>query len=144
MASILMIDDDLEGIMDVRDILAAQHEVDVASNVNDAVCRLTNTRYDLLFLDLYMPHGDKYRANQAKLGRETGYLLLKEIRSSSSGFKTPRDVPVMVLTFIRLSEDEDLRERLMKEQPLKCMEKPEDLLGIIRCVEQMLRRTDGE
>jgi len=138
MAKILMIDDDPVSIEDVKDVLSADYEVGIADNIDDAVDMLKKNSYDLLFLDLYMPHGKRYSSDDTKQGRETGYLLLKEIRSDKQDLKTKRNIPVIVLTFIRMEMDPELRDRLLKEQPLYCLEKPEDLLEIVRLVKSML------
>ncbi len=140
MAKILMIDDDIESIEDIRNILNSNHDVEIADNIDDAIAQLSKNAYDLLFLDLYMPHSKRYAAEEAKLGRETGYLLLKEVRSASSGFQTKNNVPVIVLTFIRLNMDPALKEKVMKEEPVQILEKPESLIEILQCVKLMLMK----
>lgn len=138
MAKILMIDDDPVSIEDVKDVLSPDYEVEIADNIDDAVDMLKKTSYNLLFLDLYMPHGMRYSSADTRQGRETGYRLLKDIRSGKYGFKTKSNVPVIVLTFIRMEMDSDFRERVLKEQPLQCLEKPESLPEIVQRVESML------
>jgi CheY-like chemotaxis protein len=144
MAKILMIDDDLESIVDLKDVLTSKYDVDVEDNINGAVDLLSQNAYDLLFLDLYMPHGTRYTSEEAKLGRETGYLLLREIRSATSGFQTSSNVPVIVLTFIRMNMDADLKERVLKEQPIQILEKPESLNEIIGRVEFLLKENPSK
>jgi CheY-like chemotaxis protein len=140
MAKILMIDDDPVSIEDVKDILSSSHEVEIATNIEDTIELVKNNCYDLIFLDLYMPHGSIYAAEEALLGRETGYLLLKDIRSNKFGTETKPNVPIIVLTFIRMKLDPDLQNKVLKEQPVVVLEKPESLSEIVKRVDYMLKK----
>lgn len=135
MAIILMVDDDMLSVQSIKDNLSFYHKVDLERNLDEAVKLLTTKKYDLVILDLFMPHRSRYTSAQTLAGRETGYVLLREIRSGKAGFKTPKEVPVLVLTHIR---DEQLKRKVLEEGPVEFLHKPQPLSRIVESVDRML------
>ena len=140
MAKILIIDDDPKSIESIKDDLSFEHEVYFTRNIDEAIQLLMKETYDLIILDLYMPYRSHYKSSETLNGRETGYLLLKEIRSGEAGFKVNKNVPVIALTHIRM--DEHLKEKVLREKPIEFVQKPPSLSEMNLVVDRLL--AEGE
>jgi hypothetical protein len=55
-------------------------------------------RWNLLVIDLVLPHEGLYTDEETQHGRLTGLKVIEDIRGGSKGFRVRRDVPILVLT----------------------------------------------
>ena len=118
MAKILIVDDEKDVCDEFKGILQEEsHDVDVATNGKDALENIQDTEYDLVFLDVLMPHMEGREVFEAirKLSRVpvaimSGYLPPnKESEVMALGaigcFKKPLDLK-RVMDLIKFVESQ--------------------------------------
>jgi two-component system response regulator HydG len=118
---ILIVDDDLHTCETLSDILTEKrYHVLTVSSGKEAIKRVQETRFDLVFIDVKMP---------VMNGLEV-YLSLKKIQS---------DIKVVMMTGYR-QEVQDLVEEAIEQNAYTCLYKPLDVEKIVKLVEEMLSR----
>lgn len=116
-ACILVIDDDDIILSLFKETLESEgHSIVTAASSAEAVERLGQQDFNLIFLDLKMPDTD-------------GAELLKQIKSTKPA------VPVTIITGYPGSE---MMERALKQGPFGVMEKPFDVNDILNAVNSFL------
>jgi len=91
MARILIVEDDADLLLVLREYLGGEHEVMTTRRGEDAVAEAREFEPDLVILDLQLPSMD---------GIETGRWLKREL--------APRTVPVLALTAMREAGDPEM------------------------------------
>ena len=95
--------------------------VDVALDGTEVLARLREKRYDVVVLDIMMPPGTGLPAGDTKQGKETGFLVLKEIRKD-----WPLDPAIIVLTlYPKIPSEADMESFNIQEylpKPIKMRE----------------------
>ncbi|CAM4480209.1 ATP-binding protein [Paenibacillus tarimensis] len=86
--SVLVVDDDNMNLTILRDMLGAEYQVTTAASAADALDQVSRNTYDLLILDVMMPH-------------TTGYELTRIIRERYS----VSELPILLLTARSRPED---------------------------------------
>jgi DNA-binding response OmpR family regulator len=119
MARLLIIDDEKmicqEFCQTLRDL---GHEADFALSGAEALKKIQNRDYELVFLDLSMP-------------RMSGADLFKKIRDV-------RQVPVAFMTGFM---SPDTEQEVLAQGALRCLRKPVDLAEIVGLIENLDRLT---
>ncbi len=113
MKSVLFIEDEYRTIEDIGEKLKKNYLVDVATNGTEAVACLNKKEYDLIVLDIMMPHGKEIP--DCIPAKETGIELLMRIK------KEPLKMPIVVLTAV--TEARSINE-ITKHKPEKIFYKP--------------------
>jgi len=141
MAKILLIDDDSERLSTLVEELTfdGNHKVTVAPNIDRAFeyLQAIKPQIDIIILDLMMAYSGRYTKGETSDGRETGYCLLKDIRSGAKGFRVDCNIPVIVLTNIR--KDELLKERITNLGNVAFLEKPVTFDQIYESIDRLLK-----
>jgi CheY-like chemotaxis protein len=130
---ILFIDDDVKRISSHIDMLRMEgYEVESEPSAQKALESFTKnpSGYCLIILDIMMPK-DQFTREETKYGRETGLVLLKQLREIS------KDIPVIVLTVLR---DPNVRERAIKLRANEYLLKPQFPSKLIEVVETYLQK----
>jgi len=115
---ILLIDDTLSLLDEVRDILAMEgHEVITATNGFDGLSKVSADKPDLIITDLIMPEMN-------------GYKLIEKIKSIDK-FKS---LPIIVLSAQAAKEN---KEMAMKLDAKKYLTKPCSAIELIDAIEEV-------
>lgn len=114
MAKVLIVDDEAMICEEFRDILQDEgHEVEVAMNGFEALHKIEETPYDIVFMDVLMPRME---------GRE----LLEKM-------KKIRKVPIVVMSgYLPAASEQDI----LSKGALACLSKPLDLERVKSLIEQ--------
>jgi len=96
---ILFVEDEANARIGLKALLCHDgHQVDEASDADEAVRKLRSNAYDCILLDVVLPPG---KALHGVPFREVGKELLLSLRAGSFGkLQTSRQVPVVVLTAV--------------------------------------------
>ena len=115
MAKILVVDDEKDICEEFRDILEEEnHLVDIACRAEEALKRIRENPYDLVFLDILMPHME-------------GSRVLQEI-------KKIRQVPVAIMSgFLPPAKEKEI----MALGALTCLSKPLDLRDVKKLLDSL-------
>ena len=118
MARILIVDDEAQICEEFRDILQEEnHEVDIALNGEEAIEKVSETQYDLVFLDVLMP-------------RMEGRQVFESIQKISP-------VPVAIMSgYMPPNKERDV----LALGAVACLRKPLDL----NRVKSLLRSIEGK
>jgi len=140
MAKILLIDDDIERLSPLIQELQFDgiHKVTLVPDIDRAFeyLQTPTPEIDIIILDLILAYSNKYSKTETLDGRETGYCLLKDIRSGAKGFKVNPNIPVIVLTNIR--KDESLKEKITEFENVIFLEKPVTFDQIYESINRLL------
>lgn len=122
MKRILFIEEEVITVKRVIEQLKKNYEVDVVENGNSALDYLNQNQYDLIFLDIMLPHGEGKGISSDIHPKQTGIEILKKIRNE--GTKNSSQIPVVVLTGV--SNGSDIEE-IRKHKPTRLFQKPKEL-----------------
>lgn len=118
MAKILVVEDNADLLMILKDLLSTEHHVETARRGEEAVELARRLKPDLVIMDLQLP---------AMSGVEAGRWIKKEVG----------DVPILALTALAQNGDSDMVLRSGCCDAY--MAKPASLADIRRKVEELLR-----
>ncbi len=122
MMRVLIVDDDISLLEQLREILAGErYTVDTASNGIEAMDKLYDAAFDLVILDIMMPHMD-------------GLSLLEQMRKGGI------NIPVLMLTAKGDAEDKVKGLNLGADDYLAKPFSVDELLARVRA---LLRRSEG-
>jgi DNA-binding response OmpR family regulator len=109
---VLLVEDEatLRSIIE-RNLVARGHSVTEADSAREALARMSESRPDLMLLDINLPD-------------RSGWDILREMRSRGW------DVPVLIISVVRVSA-----ARLEEFRPLAFLPKPFPLEALLRVVE---------
>lgn len=122
MKRILFIEDEMFTIQRLREKLEEKYHLDIAEDGNSALSLLNQNKYDFVFLDIMMRHGEGNGIPHYVPAKQTGIEIMKKIRNNETK-NSPR-VPILVLTAV--SDSADLKE-IAKYKPVKLFTKPREL-----------------
>ncbi|HEX9943129.1 MAG TPA: response regulator [Thermoanaerobaculia bacterium] len=114
---ILFVDDDDKRMESIIDELSLSGlDVRFYSDVDEAVTffETHSEEVKLLILDIMMPHGSNFNAEETELGLRTGVRFFKKIREARY------DLPVIIFTNV---SDQDVSERFGKENRCAFLQK---------------------
>ena len=119
---ILFIEDEALARSGISMLLSNEgHAVDFAESCEDAETAVQLEIYDVILLDINLPMG-KYEREHGLATREAGLVFLNELRNAKlKAFKTPVNVPVVVLTALC---DTSILDGILRHQNVTLIQKP--------------------
>lgn len=121
MKKILFIEDEAIAIKRLIEKLKKRYEVEVVGSGNSALDSLNENQYDLILLDIMLPHGEGRRIPSNIPPKQTGIEILKKIRNRET--KNSPQIPIVVLTAV--SDVQDLKG-INKYRPTRLFQKPRE------------------
>lgn len=122
---ILLIEDERWTVESLIEQLEREGEyvVDVGKDTTEGVRLLSEKRYDVLLLDIMLPHGDEI--DQTVSPKRSGIILMPMVRKGKVGkvdVSQNANVPLIVLTAIssypKLQEIKDLKPHVILRKPV--------------------------
>jgi DNA-binding response OmpR family regulator len=131
--SILMIDDDMIVSHHHHRALSRDFKVTRCHIADEAYDTFSEQKFDLIILDIMMPHLGRYDVALTEEGLKTGYYVYKDIRSFYP------DVPIIVMTNVT---DETTLSLFPTDDPKLMIKKKGDWppLKLLELAGQVLRK----
>lgn len=121
MKKILLIEDEVVTVNKLIEKLKRGYDVEVVESGNSALESLNQNQYDLVVLDIMLPHGGGKGLPPSIPPKQSGIEILKKIRAGAT--RNLPKIPVVVLTAV--SDIPDLRE-IRRYRPVNLFQKPKE------------------
>ncbi len=129
MKKILFIEDERITVRELIKKLEKNYAVDVVEDGNSALNYLNQNQYDLIFLDIMLPHGEGSRIPPDVRPKQTGIEILRKIREGET--KNSPQIPVVVLTAV--SDMFDIKE-IKRCGPTSLLHKPKEIIVLYEAI----------
>lgn len=133
MKKILFIEDERITVRGLIKKLEKNYAVDVVEDGNSALNYLNQNQYDLIFLDIMLPHGEGRGIPPDVRPKQTGIEILRKIRERET--KNSPQIPVVVLTAV--SDMFDIK-KIKRYRPTKLLPKPKELSVIYETIAEAI------
>jgi len=132
MKKILLIEDEKRTIMRLIERLTENYHVDVVEDVTGAIESLAKDKYDLVFLDIMLPHMDE-GVLEGISPKKAGVEILRMIREGKT--KSPSNIPVVVLTAV---SESSVLDKIKSLNPTRLWTKPRETNIIYEYIKGLL------